>query len=137
MAGQLTQYVENELLKISLGMASTVLGTSAPTNIPGTWLALYTVSPTDTTAGTEVAGSGYARRAITWATPTAGSVANAADIVFNPTGPWGTVTSFAACDSSGTGGGHALWFGDLQTIRTLVSGDTLTFFVGDLVFTMD
>jgi alkylation response protein AidB-like acyl-CoA dehydrogenase len=55
MAGSLSNYAENKVL-------DHVLGTTSYTK-PTTYVALYTVAPTDSTAGTEVTGGSYARLA--------------------------------------------------------------------------
>jgi hypothetical protein len=77
------------------------------------YMALYTVAPTDTTAGTEVSTSGtnYGRIAITkadgsWSAPTGApsSTTNSGIITFGiPSGAWGSVVASALVDTaSGT-----------------------------------
>jgi hypothetical protein len=80
MAGSLSDAMEVDVLKSVTGQATTIL-TTTPI-VP--WIALYTVAPTDSTAGTECTGGSYARvtSAGLWATPSAGSVTNNAAVTF-------------------------------------------------------
>lgn len=102
-------------------------------------IALYTVSPTDSTAGTEVTGGDYARVTVAstaWSTPAgSGSVNNANEsITFPvPTASWGTVVAF------GIFKGTDLWmYGAVSPSVDVVLGDNpVRFKAGDLVITLD
>jgi hypothetical protein len=83
MAGSLTNYGESKVLAHLFGGT-----TYAPV---ATWyIALFSVAPTDTTAGTELTGGGYARAAVTNNTtnfPAASPTINGTDItLFTSTG---------------------------------------------------
>ena len=134
---------EVDVLKMVTGQASSVI-TSTPIT---PFIALYTVAPTDSAAGTEVANAGaYARvtSAAKWAAPTsgAGSVANNAVITFpTATADWaagGTqVVAFAIMTSGTYGGGTMLMWGTLTTPKNVLNGDTPSFASGALVLTED
>lgn len=125
MANNLSDYVENKLLDHIVGKTSFTM--------PTTYLALFTVAPTDSTGGTEVTGGSYARVATAgkWAAASGGQNATSADISFpEATASWGTVVAVAIMDASTLG--NILWYGTLTTSKTVDIGDTLTFVAGDL-----
>ena len=91
------------------------------------YVALYTAAPSDSGGGTEVTGASYARVATLtsdWGTPTGGSVANTAAIVF-PTASGAypaTVTHFGILDAATSG--NLIRWAALTTPRTVASGET-------------
>lgn len=98
----------------------------------GVYVALYTVSPTATTTGTEVTGGGYTRQGTTFIAPVSGIVSNAADVTFPiATLPWGTVVAFALLDAPT--GGNMLYFGTFSTPRQVNVNDQPRFPQGSLV----
>lgn len=98
------------------------------------WVALFTVSPTPSTSGTEVSGGGYGRQIVTFTPPASGQTQNTADIFFPiATAPWGTIVAFALFDASG--GGNMLYFGNLSTSRSIMTNDQLKFPAGQLIAT--
>lgn len=133
MAGNLADYAENKLLDHITGKASY----TAPTN---TYLALYTVAPTDSTSGTEVtASNGYARQQISWGAATSGQISTNATIRFpdvgTATGAWGTVVAIGILDA--VSGGNLLWYGALSATVTIGNGDTYSITSGGLTLTID
>jgi hypothetical protein len=132
--GSLTQYGEQLLLNASTGNG----GTNVPSSL---WLALYTVAPTDTTAGTEVSGGAYLRQSM-YFTEASGSPAvstNITAVAFPASGgataAWGIVTGFSLLDLPS--GGNQIWWGYLNTPRTINSGDSLDFSSSSIQLTMD
>lgn len=105
------------------------------------YVALFTSAPDDTGGGTEVAGGSYARVAVTnnatnWPAAAGGVKSNGVAITFaQATAPWGTVGWFAVFDSL-TGGNMLLW-GALTSTRTVATGDTPSFAIGQLTVTED
>ena len=112
-------------------------------------IALCTVVPaeSDTTlAGKEVANAnGYTRMAAN-PSDTAWSeaqnadgdwyVTNTADIVFpQATGPWGTVTAIAICDSATYGAGQMLFWATLPEPKSVGTGDSFILPAGSVVVT--
>jgi hypothetical protein len=95
------------------------------------YVALYTSNPTAADVGTEVAGGSYARKAITWAAPSGGSMANSNTITFNGL-PAANVTHFGI--RSASSGGDLLVYGPITAVATL-SGDEVGFAIGAIVVT--
>jgi hypothetical protein len=134
MAGSKSNFLELELL-------DHVLGNAAYT-APGTvYVALYTAAPSDAGGGTEVSGTSYARVAVTnnstnWPAASGGAKANGTEITFAEAGgDWGTVVAFAILDALTAG--NFLYWADLTASKTINSGDTAKFAVGDLDVTED
>jgi len=127
MAGNLSNYLENELLDHFLGTGAYTM----PSNV---YLALYTVAPTDTGGGTEVTGGSYVRKAITFGAASGGSAANDANIDFTNM-PACTVVAVGLLDAST--GGNLLVYGTLTTNKTLDAGDIFRAQIGDIVVSID
>lgn len=105
------------------------------------YVGLSTTQPVDDGTGvTEPVGGSYAREAVTndateWSAAAAGVKTNLNDIAFTAaTGSWGTVGWFVIYDA--LTGGNMLYWGTIQTPRTIASGDEFTFPAGDLVITL-
>lgn len=145
-AGALTDYAENKIVDAVL--RGQTLGAPATG-----YVALYTVCPTDSTAGTEVTGGSYARVAVTsalanWAgtqsagsttasSGTGGTTSNNGAITFPaPTAPWGTVNCWGINDAPTAGN---LWiYSTLTTPKTINSGDAApSFAAGAATFQID
>lgn len=138
MAG-LTNYGETKVLDHLFG-ATTYTA-------PATWyIALYTTAPNQETgaSGVEVTGGSYARAAVTnnttnFPNATAGdpsTKSNGTAITFaTPSASWGTVVAYALCDASTAG--NIVATNNLTTSKTINSGDSVSFPIGQLVFTLD
>ena len=126
MAGSLSNYAENKVL-------DHVLGTTAFTK-PTTYVALFTVAPTDSTAGTEVTGGSYARVAGVFDASVGGASSNTGNLDFTAM-PACTVVAVGILDNST--GGNLLVHGTLTANKTLDAGDTLRVAAGDLDITID
>jgi hypothetical protein len=131
MAGSKTDYYEEKVIQHLFESAYT-----APDPL---YVALYTVAPTDSTAGTEVSGGAYARESVaqgTGWTSSGNATENASDITFTEaTASWGTVVAFSLMDA--LTGGNMLYWGDLTASKTIDSGDTAKIPAGDLDITED
>lgn len=133
MAG-FSDFLENELLDHVFGNAAY----SAPATL---YMALFTAAPTDAGGGTEASGGGYDRADVTnnatnFPAATGGLKENGASISFaTASGSWGTVTHWALFDANS--GGNMLVWGALSASKTIDSGDTPSFAVGDLDITLD
>ena len=147
-AGGFTDYAENKLVDYLFR------GQAAGT--PTTWyVALYTVCPTDSAAGTEVTNSNaYARVSVganaltNWAATqggtsassgTTGTTSNLAVITFPTvtTASWGTIQCFGLVDSGTWGAGNLWVYSTITTPPTLTVGATASFAVGTLTVTVD
>lgn len=131
--GSKSDYHENKVLEIARGNTYTAAGTL--------YSALYTVIPSDSTAGTEVtnATSGYTRVATTFCTAgatTAGSMTNTGAVTFATMAAAVTVVGWALLDTSTVGAGNILYWSTVTTLA-LVTGDQATAAVGGIVVTED
>lgn len=130
--------LEIEYLKLVTGQTPSGIFTLTAALTP--YLALFTASPGESTAGTEVTGTGYARvlcgGTTFWNVPAAGAVTN--KLITFPTagGDWaGPITSFALMTA--VSAGTVLMFGNLTVNKTVLSGDTPSFAAGQLSLTED
>lgn len=144
--GAATNWFENQLVDIFFrGQNATINAKTLTWSVaPTMYVALYTVSPDDTSTsnsgtGTECTGGSYARVSIAcaltnWAgtqgatattasTGTGGTTSNLVIITFpTPTAGWGTVVAFALCDVA-SGAGNMFYWGTLTTSKVINSGD--------------
>jgi hypothetical protein len=129
MAGSFTDYLEDKILK----HVFTNTAYTSPTTI---YVGLFTVAPTDVGGGTEISGSGYARKSAAFTVSGTGTLAtNSAAIEFDAaTGSWGTIVAIAVFDALTTG--NMLAWADLTTSKAIASGDILRIPVGDLDITL-
>ncbi len=137
MAGSFTDYTEAAVLEH-------LLGGVAFTAAAKQYVALYTVTPSDTGGGTEVTGGDYARVEVannttTWPTATGTnptSKANGIAITFpTATASWGTVVAFGVFDDTAVTP-NLLFYGTLGTSQSVPSGVTLSFPIGNLTCTL-
>lgn len=126
MPGSLTNYAENKVL-------DHVVGTANYTK-PTTYIALYTVAPTESSAGTEVTGGSYARKLGAYTASSGGATSNSGNLDFTGM-PACTVVAVGILDA--ITGGNLLVYGTLAVSKTLIAGDTLRIATGDLDITID
>jgi hypothetical protein len=137
------------------------LFTSGAVTRPTTWfIALYTVAPTDSTAGTEVTGGSYARQAVTM-TVTGDTASNSATVEWpEATASWGTVVAaagvangepvryviedgtaweivVAAAVMTASTGGTIIAYGALTASKDISSGDVFRFPAGAFDVTLN
>lgn len=127
-----TDFLENKVLQHFL--KGTVY--TQPT---GLWIALYTASPGESGAGTEVSGGGYARQPVTF-TVTGNVATNTGEVNFGQaTANWGTVTHWAIVDA--VTAGNRLWYGatenagGVNTGFAVNNGDTFRFPASSITIT--
>lgn len=117
---------------------------TSPTNV---YVALFNSDPStgstleNLEAGTltdECGGGAYARQAITFGTISNGSVSNNANVTFPAAtdGNWGTITHVAVMDGDTEGSDNVLFYGALDTAKTIESGDTFQITSGNLTVTL-
>lgn len=133
--GSFNNFLEDEILDHVFSAATY----TAPATL---YVALYTVTPSDTGGGTEVTGGSYARVAVTnnatnFPASSGGAKANGTAITFPaPTANWGVVVAFAILDASS--GGNFLCWGAITPNKTVNASDPApSFAVGDLDITLD
>lgn len=132
--GSFSDFTENKLL-------DHVFGATAYTPPATLYFGLSTSTVSDAGTGiTEPAGNAYARVAVTnnatnFPAASGGSKSNGAEITFpEASGSWGTVTDFFIADAAS--GGNVLGQGVMAASKTVGTGDTVYFDVGDLTFTL-
>lgn len=130
-----TYYTDNAVVAL-------LFNDTAFTALANVYLALSTTTPTQVKGSapywnfTEPVGNGYARVTIASTTgnfpaPTTGSTNNSGSVSFpQATGSQGTVTYFGFFDAAS--GGNLIGYGALNTSQTIVSGNVLTFAIGQL-----
>lgn len=124
-----SNYLENKLLDHTLG------GT-AFTQPSTLYLALSTVSFADDASGTELSGSNYSRKSITFAAASSGSAATNAAVEFDAaSGSWGSVGYWAIWDASTTG--NMLFHGSFTAAKTIATGDVLKVASGSITISLD
>jgi len=130
----MSDFLENKLL-------DHVLGGTAYTAPGTTYIALFTVAPSDSGGGTEVSGGSYARVAYTnnttnWPAASGGSKSNANVIDFGTaTANWGTIVAVAIFDAATAG--NMLFYGNLTQSKTVNNGDGFKFLAGKLTISFD
>jgi len=130
--------LEIEYLKLVTGQTPSGIFTLTAPITP--YLALFTASPTESAAGTEVTGAGYARilcgGTTFWNVPAAGAVTNKVITFAQATGDWtGPINSFALMTALTAG--IVLMYGALTVNKTVLSGDTASFAPAQLTLTED
>jgi hypothetical protein len=137
MAFAMSDYLEGQVI-------AHLFRTATFTKPPALYIALFTVTPSDSGGGTEVTGGSYARVArapldANWAAPTGGNgtTSNVAAVTFpTPTANWGTIVAIGIFDAS-TSGNLLLW-GPLVTSKTVNNGDAApSFGAGSLAVAFD
>lgn len=98
------------------------------------WLALYTVAPTATTDGTEVAGGAYVRQTAAFDAAAAGASQNSALVTFPAaTASWGNVVGWAVIDAAS--GGSQRVFKGIAPVSVGI-GDVVKFNAGEIDVTV-
>lgn len=123
-----SDFLENKVL-------ATALTGGAYTGAATVYAALYSVGPTEGGTTTELSGSGYSRKAVTFSVT--GNVAtNTADITFGPASAnWSTAVGWAIVDAST--GGNILFQDTLPSSVTVNSGKSLVFKTGKINISME
>lgn len=125
----MSDYLELKFLDHFTGRAST----TAPSAV---YLGLAVGSIADNAGGTELSGSNYSRKAITFAVASGGAISSNASVEFDPaTGSWGTVAYWGIWDASTSG--NLLFHGAFTASKAIASGDILKVASGSLTISAD
>lgn len=125
---EMSNYLETALINATLRNTSY----TSPATV---YLALYTSDPTDADTGTECSGSGYARQAITFGSPSNGVTTNSVAIEYAQAGnSWGTITHIGIRDALTTG--NLLYHSPLDASKTIATGDVFRVAAGSLSVTL-
>ena len=123
-----SNYLENALLNATLANVSY----TTPATV---YTALYSVAPTDSTAGTELSGSGYSRVSTAFSV-SSGVATNTGNVTFGPaSADWVTAVAWSIADAASAG--NILYYGPLSTAQTVLNGNSLTFGIGNVSVTMN
>jgi hypothetical protein len=124
----MSNYLENALINATLRNTSY----TSPSTV---YVGLFTSDPTDAGSGTEVSGGSYARKAMTFGSPSNGASTNSGAVEFDQaTGDWGTITHFAIFDALTTG--NMLYHGALTASKTIATGDVFKFASASVTVTL-
>ena len=124
-----SNYLENKIL-------DHVLGSSTLAQPSALYVALSTGSFNDDASGTELSGSGYSRKLVTFGTASSGSISNNSAVEFDTaTGDQGTISHFGIFDASS--GGNLLYHGAFSSSKVISTGDVLKISSGSLTVSLD
>ena len=121
---------------LELKLLDHVLGSTSYSQPSAIYVALSTGSFNDDNSGTELSGSGYSRKLITFGTASSGSISSNSAVEFDTaTGSWGSVGFFGLFDASS--GGNLLYHGAFTSAKTIATGDILKIASGSLTVSLD
>ena len=124
----MSNYLENAVINAVLRNTSY----TSPTTV---YVGLFTSDPTDAGTGTEVSGGSYARKAVSFSSPSNGVSSNSSAIEFDQaTASWGTVTHMGLFDASTSG--NLLFHGALTASKVIDTGDVFKFASSALAVTL-
>ena len=117
-------FAEDNILKYILGASSA--------SAPSKWaISIANGAPTNA-AGSEAAAATVSRQSVTFSSQAVGTFTNAAAMTF-AFGAAMTASGLVVWDSLASSAvGNMLWYGNLATVRTLGSGDSLVVAAGAL-----
>lgn len=123
-----SNFTENLALKF-------LLTTDTATRPTAWYVGLFTTDPTDAGTGTEVSGTNYARKAVTFSV-TNDTATNSGAVTFDAAGSggWGTITHVGIYDASTSG--NLLFHGAVTTSKTIEEGDTFQISTSNLSITL-
>jgi hypothetical protein len=142
MAGSKKDSFENSILQLifnnvdiaNIGDAAGLQNSLAAGSL---YVALYSAAPTDSTAGTEITYTGYARVAVArtaggW-TVSGNNASNTAAVTFGAcTALSATAVAFAICKEGTRDVDDAIYWGDLTANLAISAGITPEFAIGDI-----
>lgn len=114
------------------------LGGASATQPSARWAGLAAGTPTSV-SGSEIGTlTGYSRVTALFgaAASPAGSASNTAAMTFGPFSSNGSILGLQLWDGSPVGSSDMLWYGTLQTARTILVGDSLVIAAGALTITL-
>lgn len=129
--GSKTDYLEDAII-------NHVLRNTALTSPTTVYVGLTTADPTETGSQTnEVSGGAYARQSMAFDAPSpSGKTRNTALVTFpTATASWGTVTHWFIADAAS--GGNMLYYGALDSSKTVGSGDVVEIAAGQMQINED
>jgi len=119
-------------------MLDWVLQGATPARPNALWAGLAAGTPTSV-SGSEIGTlTGYSRLTALFgaAASPAGSASNTAAMTFGPFSSTGSILGMQLWDGSPVASSDMLWYGTLQTARTILVGDSLVLTAGALIITL-
>lgn len=123
-----SDYLRNKLLEHLDGATYTGVST--------VYLGVFTTPVNADESGTEVSGGGYARKAVTFAAASGGSISSSSAVTWSPLHTSSTLTLFGWGIFDSLSGGNMLYYGQFSSPFTVASGTDLTFAAGDITVTV-
>lgn len=122
-----------------LGLLFLLRGSTATT--PAAWGVGLSLGAPTSVSGSEIAqpGSGYVRKAASFASQAVGTFTNATAMTFGPFSSGASISGLQIWDNSSTASADApnlMWYGLLTTARTVGVGDSLVIASGALTITL-
>lgn len=123
---------------LSKAMLDWCLQGAIPARPNALWAGLANGTPTSISGSEIAAVSGYARVTALFgaAASPAGSASITAAMTFGPFSSSGSILGMQLWDGSPIGSSDMLWYGTLQTPRTVLPGDSLVMTAGSLIITL-
>lgn len=134
-------YLENKVLDHVLRNTAytspTTVYVGLATSDPSTGSTTENLEAGTLTNEVSTSGTAYARKAVTFGAASAGSATTTANVTFDAaTANWGTITHVFIADGATAGAGNVLFYGTLDTAKTIESGDTFQITSGNLTVTL-
>lgn len=123
---------------LAKGMLDWSLQGATPARPNALWAGLAAGTPTSV-SGSEIGTlTGYSRITALFgaAASPAGSASNTAAMTFGPFSSTGSILGLQLWDGSPVNSSDMLWYGTLQTARTILIGDSLVLTAGALIITL-
>src|SRR5580765_3439469 len=119
---------------LSKAMLDWCLQGATPTRPSNFWAALAPGTPTSVSGSEIGTATGYSRVTALFSAATSplGTASNSAAMTFGPFSSTGSILGIQLWDGSPVASSNMLWYGTLQTARTVGIGDTLIIAAGAL-----
>lgn len=114
------------------------LGGASATQPASRYVGLSLGTPTSVSGSEVNSNSGYLRQTglFSAAASPAGSASNTAAMTFGPFSSSAAIQGVHIWNTASINSGNMLWYGTLQTARTVLAGDSLVIDVGQLIVTL-
>lgn len=123
---------------LSKAMLDWCLQGATPTRPSALWAGLAAGTPTSVSGSELGTQTGYSRVTALFSAATSplGTASNSAAMTFGPFSSTGSILGIQLWDGSPVASSDMLWYGTLQTARTVGVGDTLIIAAGALIITL-
>jgi hypothetical protein len=123
---------------LSKAMLDWCLQGATPTRPSNLWAGLAAGTPTSVSGSEIGTATGYSRVTALFSAATSplGTASNSAAMTFGPFSSTGSILGIQLWDGSPVASSNMLWYGTLQTARTVGIGDTLIIAAGALIITL-